>query len=327
MHKSKNSKPIIVICGEPNSVFSELLAKSIKKFRNKKPIILIGSYELIHLQLKKLGYKIKLKRIGLKNDLLRNKNLDKINILDISYNFTKVFEPVSSKSNKYITECFQKAFRIIKKNKISGLINGPISKKFFLKKKFPGITEFIANKFNVKNRYAMLIFNKNLSVCPITTHLPLNRVSKKINKKDIIIKSLIINNFYKKNFSIKPKIGITGLNPHCENFFNISEEKEIIEPAIKELKNKQIKVYGPFPADTIFLKQNLKKFDVIIGMYHDQVLTPIKSLYGFNAINITLGLPFLRISPDHGPNNKMIGKNKSDPQSLIDAFKFLDNNK
>ena len=322
-----NSKPIIIICGEPNSVFSELLAKSLKKFKNKKPIILLGSYSLIQLQLKKLRHKIKLKRIELKNNLLKNENLDKVNIIDINYNFTKVFEPVSSKSNKYIADCFQKAFRIIKKNKISGLINGPISKKFFLKKKFPGITEFIANEFNIKNNYAMLIFNKALSVCPITTHLPLNKVSKKIKKKDIIIKSLIIDNFYRKNFSVKPKIGITGLNPHCENFFNISEEKKIIEPVVKKLKNRKIKIYGPFPADTIFLKQNLKKFDVIIGMYHDQVLTPIKTLYGFNAINITLGLPFIRISPDHGPNHEMIGKNKSDPQSLINALKFLDSTK
>ena len=322
-----NSKPIIVICGEPNSIFSELLAKSLKKFKNKKPIILLGSYNLIHLQLKKLGYRIKLKQIDPKNNLLKNTNLDKVNIIDIKYNFKKVFEPVSSKSNKYIADCFKKAFIIIKNNKISGLINGPISKKFFLKKKFLGITEFIANKFNIKNNYAMLIFNKNLSVCPITTHLPLNKVSKKVKKKDIIIKTLIIDDFYKNNFFIKPKIGITGLNPHCENFFNISEEKKIIEPAIKKLKNKKIKVYGPFPADTIFLKQNLKKFDVIIGMYHDQVLTPIKTLYGFNAINITLGLPFLRISPDHGPNNAMVGKNKSDPQSLIDALKFLDSTK
>ena len=322
-----NSKPIIIICGEPNSVFSELLAKSLKKFKNKKPIILLGSYSLIQLQLKKLRHKIKLKRIELKNNLLKNENLDKVNIIDINYNFTKVFEPVSSKSNKYIADCFQKAFRIIKKNKISGIINGPISKKFFLKKKFPGITEFIANEFNIKNNYAMLIFNKALSVCPITTHLPLNKVSKKIKKKDIIIKSLIIDNFYRKNFSVKPKIGITGLNPHCENFFNISEEKKIIEPVVKKLKNRKIKIYGPFPADTIFLKQNLKKFDVIIGMYHDQVLTPIKTLYGFNAINITLGLPFLRISPDHGPNHEMIGKNKSDPQSLINALKFLDSTK
>ena len=129
-----NSKPIIVICGEPNSIFSELLAKSLKKFKNKKPIILLGSYNLIHLQLKKLGYRIKLKQIDPKNNLLKNTNLDKVNIIDIKYNFKKVFEPVSSKSNKYIADCFKKAFIIIKNNKISGLINGTISKKFFLKK-------------------------------------------------------------------------------------------------------------------------------------------------------------------------------------------------
>ena len=321
-----NSNPIIIVCGEPNSVFSELLVKSFKKYQSKKPIILIGSYNLICLQLKKMKLKVRLNQIELENDFLKNVNLDKINIININYNFKKVFEPISLKSNKYINQCFNKAFNIIKKNNISGFINGPISKKFFLKNKFPGITEFIANKFKIKKHYAMLIFNKNLSVCPITTHLPLNKVSKKITKKDIIIKSLIINKFYKVNFSFKPKIAITGLNPHCENFFNISEEKKIIEPAIKILKKRKINVFGPYPADTVFLKQNMKKFNVIIGMYHDQVLTPIKTLYGFNAINITLGLPFIRISPDHGPNNEMIGKNKSDPQSLIDALRFLNRN-
>ena len=318
-----NSKPIIIVCGEPNSVFSELLAKSFKRYQSKKPIILIGSYNLICLQLKKMKLKIRLNLIELENELLKNKKLDQINIININYNFTKIFEPISSKSNRYINECFNKAFNIIKKNEISGFINGPISKKFFLKNKFPGITEFIANRFKIKEDYAMLIFNKNLSVCPITTHLPLNKVSKKITKKDIITKSLIINKFYKINLSIKPKIALTGLNPHCENFFNISEEKKIIEPAIKILRKRGINIFGPYPADTVFLKQNMKKFNVIIGMYHDQVLAPIKTLYGFNAINITLGLPFLRISPDHGPNNEMIGKNMSDPQSLIEAIRFL----
>ena len=100
--------------------------------------------------------------------------------------------------------------------------------------------------------------------------------------------------------------------------------KKIIIPAIKSLRKKNIDINGPFPADTIFLKQNIKKFDVIIGMYHDQVLTPIKSIFGFNAINVTLGLPFIRISPDHGPNTEMIGKNRSNPQSLIKAISFLD---
>ena len=125
-------------------------------------------------------------------------------------------------------------------------------------------------------------------------------------------------------FRIKPKIGITGLNPHCESNFNQSEEDKIIIPAIKYLSKKKFKVSGPYPADTIFLNDKLKRFDVVIGMYHDQVLAPVKSIFGFNAINITLGLPFIRISPDHGPNIEMFLKNKSDPTSLIEAIKFLD---
>ena len=134
----------------------------------------------------------------------------------------------------------------------------------------------------------------------------------------------LITKFYKNKFKIKPNIGITGLNPHCESSFNINEEDKIIKPAIKYLLKKKFKVSGPISADTIFLKDNTKKFDVIIGMYHDQVLGPIKSIFGFNAINITLGLPFIRISPDHGPNIEMFLKNKSNPKSLIEAIKFLD---
>ena len=92
------------------------------------------------------------------------------------------------------------------------------------------------------------------------------------------------------------------------------------------MKRKGFKIFGPFPADTIFLKNNRNKYDCILGMYHDQVLTPIKTLFEYDAINITLGLPFLRISPDHGPNEIMMGKNFSNPLSLIQAIKFLDKN-
>jgi len=107
------------------------------------------------------------------------------------------------------------------------------------------------------------------------------------------------------------------LNPHCESILKFNEDNKIILPVIKSFKN-EINVKGPFPADTIFLKNNRKKFDVIIGMYHDQVLAPIKTIFEYDAINITIGLPFLRVTPDHGPNEKMIGKNISNPISLID---------
>ena len=115
-----------------------------------------------------------------------------------------------------------------------------------------------------------------------------------------------------------------GLNPHCETTDNISEEKKEIIPAIKYLIKKKIKINGPIAADTFFLNKNLKKFDVVVGMYHDQVLTPSKTLFKFDAINITIGLPFIKITPDHGPNIDMIGKNQTDPSSIFYAFDFLE---
>jgi len=132
-----------------------------------------------------------------------------------------------------------------------------------------------------------------------------------------------INDFYKKRIRIKPKFAILGLNPHCETIQKISEEDTIIKPAIKSLLKKKINVKGPFSADTFFSNKNLSDYDVAIGMYHDQVLTPMKTIFNFNAINLTLGLPFIRVSPDHGINFFMIGKNKSNPQSLTSSINFF----
>ena len=137
-------------------------------------------------------------------------------------------------------------------------------------------------------------------------------------------KIILIDNFYKKIFGFKPVIAVTGLNPHCESIKKYNEDEKIVKPAVKNLSKLGLKISGPYAADTIFLKKNRSKFNVIVGMYHDQVLAPIKTLAEYDAINMTLGLPFLRISPDHGPNQKMFGKNLSNPDSLLQAIKFLD---
>jgi 4-hydroxythreonine-4-phosphate dehydrogenase len=158
----------------------------------------------------------------------------------------------------------------------------------------------------------------------LTTHLPIKYVNKKINKLEIISKVKLIDNFWKKKFSKQVKIGVTGLNPHCESIDSFNEDQNIILPAIKKLKKLKYNIEGPLAADTIFLKNNRKKFDLIIGMYHDQVLTPIKTLFEYDAINVTIGLPFIRVSPDHGPNESMLGKNKSNYLSLLNSIKFLD---
>ena len=170
----------------------------------------------------------------------------------------------------------------------------------------------------------MLIYNRNISVCPLTTHLPLKNVVKQIKRKNIIEKVKLIRDFFLKTKKLDPKIAVLGLNPHCESVDRFNEDEKIILPTVNFLKNSGFKISGPYPADTIFLKNNRIKFNVILGMYHDQVLTPIKTLFEYDAINITLGLPFVRISPDHGPNQKMVGKNSSNPLSLIRAIEFLD---
>ena len=175
----------------------------------------------------------------------------------------------------------------------------------------------------MKKEPTMLIFNPNFSVCQITTHVPLNKVSKILSKKKIINDVININNFYKKIIRIKPKIAILGLNPHCESVQKKSEEDKVIKPAIKNLLKNKINVKGPFSADTFFCKKNLTSYDVAVGMYHDQVLTPMKTIFNFDAINLTLGLPFIRVSPDHGINSIMLGKNKSDPRSLVCSFNFF----
>ena len=319
-----SKEPIIIVAGEPNSIFLEIFFKSIKLNKFKRPLIIIVSKKLLQAQMKKLGFFFKLNIIDKNFNKFVKLDNKKINLIDTNYKFNKCFEKISDKSNDYIKESFNIAHNILHKNKLSKFINGPVSKKYFLKGKNLGITEYLAKQNKSKNKVVMLIFNKKLSVSPLTTHLALKDVHKHISKQKIYTHVNLITDFYKKKFKKNPRIAITGLNPHCESNFINSEEKSIIIPAIKNLKLKNFKVEGPFPADTIFMKKNFQKFDVIIGMYHDQVLTPMKALFGFNAINITLGLPFVRISPDHGPNTSMLGKNLSDPKSLIKALKFLE---
>ena len=318
-----NFNPILIIGGEPKSIFLEILLKTLKKLKKKDlPIILISSKDLLLKNMKKFNQNLIFNQL---NKNFTNINSKKINLINIKYNkFSFSPKKITSRSNLYLEKSFKMALKVMKKIKCSGLINGPISKKTFLKGKYNGITEFLAKKTNSKNP-VMLIYNKTLSVSPLTTHIPISKVPKNVKKKDIISKILSINSFYKNVLNIKPKIAVTGLNPHCESFGNENKEKTEIIPAINFLKRKKINVKGPFASDTIFLRENTKKFDVVFGMYHDQVLGPIKTLYGFNSINITLGLPFLRISPDHGPNVKMLGKNKSDPASLIASINFFQN--
>ena len=314
---------ILLIAGDPRSVNSEIIFKTWKKLsiNSKKNIYLIGNYELITKQLKILKYKLKTIKLKRLSDKIDEKNL---NIIDIPLKFKNPFDVLEKYSSEYVMKSLRLAHKLAIKKKVKGIVNCPIDKKLLRGSKKIGVTEFFASKCKIFDKSeVMLIHNRNFSVVPLTTHIRIKDVAKNINKKLILNKIFSLNKNFKKLFKIKPKIGILGLNPHNGELSKNSEEINLLKPAILRLKKKGVSISGPLIADTLFIKE-FKKYNVIVGMYHDQVLTPFKTLYKFDAINITLGLKYLRVSPDHGTAVNLIGKNLANYHSLYKCIKFID---
>ena len=315
-------KNIIIVLGEPNSISSEIFLKSINYInKTKLNFIIIGNYLLLKKQANYLNFK---KNINYRLSKIDNLKKIKFNFINIDYNQSKAFDLKTNKTDTFVKKCFECAVLLLKKKLASGLINLPINKSKFTKNKYNGITEYIADKTNNKNKENMLLFNDTFSVLPLTTHIPLKEVYKEISYKKIEKACKNINNFYLKTIKRKKfKIGILGLNPHNgENGYIGNEEKRIIIPAIKKLK-KKYPIIGPLSPDTSFLQRAKLKIDVLIGHYHDQILTTFKTKFNYDAINITIGLPFIRISPDHGIGTEIIGKGVADPKSFKKAIKFF----
>ena len=317
-------KPIGIIAGEPNSISSEVIFKSwiLRKKNTYKPLIVIGSFHLLNLQRKKLKYRIKLRKVR-DSFLVSKHNKHELMVYDVKYMQRLPFQKISNRSNKYIFNCFDIAINLLKNKRILGLINCPIAKESLFKNKHQGITEFLSKKMGKHEKETMLIYNKKLSVSPLTTHILLKDVSNKIKKSKILNNVNLINNFFKRNFNKKPNIGILGLNPHNYSFMKKIDESKIILSAIRTIKKSKIKVMGPISPDTSFMFFKKYKLDVIIGMYHDQVLTPFKTLFKYDAINITLGLPCIRVTPDHGVAENIMGKKIANPKSLVECIKFF----
>jgi len=314
---------IIIIAGDPNSINSEIIFKSWKKINpnKKKKIILIGCYRLIKDQLNKLGIKVNLKKIKNINEHCGKKFLK---IIDYSLNYKDCFNVQKKEASKYVKGCLSLAHKLSEKKIIKGFINCPVDKKLIVKKGIYGVTELIAKKSNIKNySEVMMLYNKKLSVVPITTHIKIKEVFKKIKKTLIIKKLNTLNQYYKRLFKKSPRIAVLGLNPHNSEFSKDSEEYKEIIPAIKFLK-KKMNISGPMSPDSFFLNE-YKTYDVIVGMYHDQVLIPFKNIYKYNAINITLGLKYIRVSPDHGTATNIMKKNKANIISLTQCINFMNN--
>ena len=315
-------KKILIVGGDPNSINSEIIFKSWNKINIsiKKKIYIITNYNLIQDQFKKLKFSLKIKKVNSIHEASEDRALKVINV---PIKYKNPFNISNTNSSKFVIESLNLAHKMcIKNKKVIGIINCPIDKTLLKKNKI-GVTEYLAFKCRVKkNSEVMLLWNNTISVVPMTTHIDLSQVSKNIKKQTIIKKIKSINNWFILKLGIKPKICLLGLNPHNGELRDDSEEKKIILPAIKKLKKDGITLSGPLPADTVFVEE-YKKYNVIVGMYHDQILPPFKTLFKFDAINITLGLKYLRVSPDHGVAREIIKKNKANPLSLINCIKFV----
>ena len=291
-------KTILILTSDPFSINYEIIKKSQNFFKKK----LHNNYLFIGDQ-KDVCDKIK-------------KNNKLINFLNIKR---------GANTKVYLKKCFELAFELLKNKKAHGLINLPLNKRF-LPGDYPGFTECIADAFNKKGKETMLLYNQNFSVCPNTTHIKIKDVSKNLTKKKIITNINNINNFYKNIAGVKkPIIGVMGFNPHNGiDFKKRTEEQDVINPAIKKLINDKTNVIGPLVPDVAFNEIHKKNITSLVGHYHDQVLPTFKYIYKFDAINITLGLPFLRISPDHGTASNLKNKNLANPESFIAALNFFE---
>ncbi len=224
---------------------------------------------------------------------------------------------------KYAILSLQTAVAALKQKQIDGLVTAPIHKKNIQSAEFnfTGHTPYLKHIFGV-NDVVMMLCAGNFRVALVTEHIPVGEVAKHITKDKILSKLKIVHQSLQQDFGIdRPKIAVLGLNPHAGDEGLIgAEEETIIKPAIKEAKNNNMLVVGPFSADAFFARRSFEKFDAVLAMYHDQGLIPFKALASGDGVNYTAGLSAVRTSPDHGVAFDIAGKDKADTSSFLVAL-------
>jgi 4-hydroxythreonine-4-phosphate dehydrogenase len=320
-------KPFLAVTmGDPAGIGPEIAIKAlsfpeIQKISN--PVI-IGDAKIIKRAMKVVGASsFELKTVAKIEEARFSRRI--INVLDLNNVDMAKFKTgkISIQCGRAAVEYIFRAIELAKNKEIKGIVTCPINKEAIRKAgfKYQGHTEILADKTNTK-KYAMMFVSDTLWVVLATTHLPLRDVSKALSKKKILETIFLTNEIIYKLRRKKPKIGVAGLNPHAgEGGIFGNEEKDIIKPAVDEAKKQGINVQGPLSPDAIFYLAKLGMFDIVVAMYHDQGLIPLKLLSFNRSVNVTLGLPIIRTSVDHGTGFDIAGKGWANPQSLIQAIK------
>jgi len=315
----KKIPKILITPGDPSGIGFDILLEISKKKLPAK-IIAVTSINLLKERAKILKKSVVLTNVNLHDDDILINRPGEILVHDIKHTKKVVIGSPSVKHAPLILKSLDIAIAACINSKADAMVTGPVQKNILMEygADFSGHTEYIAHRTG--GTPIMMLHSKKLRIALLTTHIPLSKVPKSINKKRIETYIKIISKDLNYKFGIEnPKIWLCGLNPHAgEDGYIGMEEKNIILPAIKTMRKQGYDIDGPYPADTIFTK---KGADLILAMYHDQALPVIKTLGFGNIVNTTLGLPIIRTSVDHGTAVDIAGTNKADSGSLLSAIK------
>ena len=334
-------KPIVLTMGEPSGIATEIAINLwLKRKKLDLPnFFLLDDFKKVDFINRKFNLKAKLVKISSAKEV--NKYFSEyLPILDMEIKLKFILGKPNFKNSRYVLKSIDNSYDLFKKGDVSGLVTLPVCKKSLKKNgfNFCGQTEYLsslATKKNKKKTNEIMILSTtrpedkgtNLIVGLITTHVPLKDCLKNVNKKLIEEKISLFDSSLKKFWGVKkPKIAIASVNPHAgEGGLIGREEISLIKPVLNKLKS-NFNIKGPLSGDSCFSKDIRKNFDGIICFYHDQGLIPIKLLDFKHSINVTGGLPFLRVSPDHGPAFDIADKNCANSESLCAALEFLNKN-
>ena len=311
-------QPIVITCGDPGGVGPEVAVSAWKALRDEIPLCIIIDPNFLP---KNINIKI-LEQPPLTSNIERN------SLTVIRQNFVEPRTPGKPNPNhaEATIEAIKRGVQFVKNGQCSAICTMPISKSILKEGAnfpFPGHTEYLAHLDESKN-YAMMLVNKYLRVVPVTIHIPIKDITKYLNTELIEKTIKTTHQELNRRFSISnPNIWVSGLNPHAgENGTIGDEEQKFIIPIIKKLQSEGYNLLGPLSADTMFYGKKRPRFDAAICMYHDQALIPIKTLDFHSSVNLTIGLSFIRTSPDHGTAFDIAGKNLANPTSTIEAIKL-----
>lgn len=307
---SSSKQRILITMGDPAGIGPEVTVKALSDSRISKSahFLVIGDFFVIDKVRKSLRAKTEISLLDLAN----------VRTTNFAFGIQK---PAFGKASM---EYIDKALGLLKADEADALVTAPVNKSSIRSagfKEFEGHTEYLA-QMSGTNEFAMMFVGRDLKVALVTRHIALRDVASAITADSICRTIRLTYEHLKRYFGIKnPKIAVAGLNPHAsDNGLFGDEEERVIIPAIRKASIGIKNIYGPLPGDAVFYETLKGEFDAVVAMYHDQALAPFKTLYFNNGVNLTLGLPFIRTSPDHGTAFDIAGKGIADPTSMKEAI-------